>query len=544
MKKTVFVILICVLTGLISSGLWAEPKDLSNEACMECHGDSSIEPVSERGAQKNLHVDGNLYREGAHSEMQCIECHYQEDCPEVFDRSVETLASIERRGCIDCHGKYFQDKEIAFQESVHHKEIGEPFGCSSCHDQHTVPPTLTESNIIFYDVHDRIRSDNTQCLSCHDKAERYSQFSDDPMPDIRVGHAFLPNPERHWDSVRCVDCHTPYQEMAYHKILSRKESRHNCIQCHNAKSMLTQKLYREPLVEDNFKFIGSGFFQEDGLKKRYQSAGFDIANIIQRQNQQKPDKAADSDEHFLNKYLFDSAYVIGATRNTRVDFLIGLVVGITALAVILHGVIRMLTSPMRKGNGGREETTYLYSKPTRYWHWLNALLFIVLIVTGFNMHFADIDNAWLSFELSVTFHNAAALLVIIGYLFYLAASVVNGNIKNYLPHFRQFFTKLYRQTRFYLFDIFLGRPHPYPAEKGNKFNPLQKAAYVFVMFILFPILIGSGIVMYLPALAPKELMGYPGIYPIAMVHYGAAVLFVMFLMVHLYLSTTDRKSVV
>ncbi len=235
--------------------------------------------------------------------------------------------------------------------------------------------------------------------------------------------------------------------------------------------------------------------------------------------------------------------MIGATRNTLIDYLSLIVILLSAIGVLIHGGIRFVAARLRPFSTGKVEKEYLYSIHTRVWHWINAVLFLILIITGFNMHFADIEGSLLPFDLSVELHNITAVLLIAGYIFYLVTSIINGNIKNYMPNFGEIFTRLYRQARFYLYDIFLGRPHPYPPEKGDKFNPLQKATYIVVMFILFPVLIISGIVLFYPSMAPEEMMGYPGIYPIALVHYITSILFVLFLVIHVYLSTTgDRVS--
>jgi len=547
-NRLFYIIVLVLISGILVTAGFSQnkKKDASNDKCFECHGDSSIEAKSDRGKKLLLYVDKELYSEGAHQEFYCIECHNNRDCPEYYERPVEETAKIEQRDCEECHKKYFHKEEEEYKKSVHYTEIGEKFNCTSCHDQHTMTPTLTEQNVVFYDVMERIRSDNNQCLNCHTNEERYSLFKkeDEEMPDIHQSHSFLPNAELHWDSVRCIDCHTPMDKIEYHNILERDKSKFNCIECHTAKSMLSEKLYMEPRIFNDFKFINTGFFSASELKKRYKNAGINIAQIIEEQEKEEQEARTPGEEgNILNKYLFDNAYVIGATRNTFIDYVALIVILLSAIGVLIHGGIRFVADRLRPFQAGNVETEYLYSLHTRIWHWVNAILFLILVVTGFNMHFADIDDSILPFDLSVELHNISALLLIVGYLFYLVTSIINGNIKNYMPNFGEIFTRLYRQTRFYLYDIFLGRPHPYPPEKGNKFNPLQKATYIVVMFILFPVLIVSGIVMFFPSIAPEEMFKYPGIYPIALVHYITSILFVIFLIIHVYLSTTgDRVS--
>ena len=60
------------------------------------------------------------------------------------------------------------------------------------------------------------------------------------------------------------------------------------------------------------------------------------------------------------------------------------------------------------------------------------------------------------------------------------------------------------------------------------------------MYLLMPVLIGSGIVFLYPELAPDQLFGFDGLLPIALLHYLAAMALLLFLLTHVYLGTTGR----
>ena len=134
------------------------------------------------------------------------------------------------------------------------------------------------------------------------------------------------------------------------------------------------------------------------------------------------------------------------------------------------------------------ERIYLYPLWLRLWHWSNAFLFFVLIVTGFSLHFAG-TTAWLiDFKTAVFFHNVAGFTLGGLYLFFVVASILSGNYKHYIPKLRGLLAAIKRQARFYLYGIFVGEPHPYHATLENRFNPLQQITYLQIMYLLLPLL--------------------------------------------------------
>ena len=58
------------------------------------------------------------------------------------------------------------------------------------------------------------------------------------------------------------------------------------------------------------------------------------------------------------------------------------------------------------------------------------------------------------------------------------------NYKFYIPEFRGLTRKLKLQTRYYIYGVFKGEPHPFDVNEQNKFNPMQKLTYFFVMFLI------------------------------------------------------------
>ena len=51
----------------------------------------------------------------------------------------------------------------------------------------------------------------------------------------------------------------------------------------------------------------------------------------------------------------------------------------------------------------------------RVWHWSNALLFVVLLITGLSMHYSAPDRPTVGFRTTVLVHNTAGVLLTLCY---------------------------------------------------------------------------------------------------------------------------------
>ncbi len=183
---------------------------------------------------------------------------------------------------------------------------------------------------------------------------------------------------------------------------------------------------------------------------------------------------------------------------------------------------------------------FLYPIWLRIWHWLNALLFVVLILSGMSLHYSGSGDFLFSFEVSMIAHNTAGIALSFIYLIYFIMNIFSGNIKHYLPSLKNFIGRSIKQARFYTFGIFLGEPHPYHASEKEKFNPMQQMAYFFVVFIGFPVIILSGWFLMFPEIAPDEIFGMGGVWPMAMLHTVMGFFLTIFMFAHIYLATTGN----
>jgi thiosulfate reductase cytochrome b subunit len=183
------------------------------------------------------------------------------------------------------------------------------------------------------------------------------------------------------------------------------------------------------------------------------------------------------------------------------------------------------------------ERIYLLPVWLRLWHWTNALLIITLTVTGISLHFADPGLMLVPFAWAARIHNFAGVSLACLYSFFVIANIVTGNWWQYVPKPPGIMARVWKQTVYYGYGIFVGAPHPFPPTKEVNFNALQAIIYWFIMYIVMPTVVASGLVFLYPQFAPDKLFGLDGLLPIAMVHYLAGTVIVTFMIAHIYLGT-------
>ncbi|NSL55720.1 cytochrome b/b6 domain-containing protein [Uliginosibacterium aquaticum] len=189
-------------------------------------------------------------------------------------------------------------------------------------------------------------------------------------------------------------------------------------------------------------------------------------------------------------------------------------------------------------DGGR---IYILPGWVRIWHWCNALLILTLIATGISLHFAGGKAPLIEFSLAVRIHNVAGLLLVVLYIFFVVANAVTGNWWQFVPRPPGILERCLKQTRFYLWGVFKGETEPYPVTREENFNTLQAITYWFMIYLVMPVLVGSGLIFMFPQFAPGEMFGLDGLLPVAVLHYASACIVLAFLIAHVYLCTFGKK---
>ncbi|MFA6413007.1 MAG: cytochrome b/b6 domain-containing protein [Syntrophales bacterium] len=179
---------------------------------------------------------------------------------------------------------------------------------------------------------------------------------------------------------------------------------------------------------------------------------------------------------------------------------------------------------------------YLHPLPLRIWHWLNAFIVIMLIVTGLYLRLHGIA-ALKPHDPVLLWHKGMGLAMIIATLFWFIYNISSGNLRRHYGIKSRDIHGIFVQARFYLYSIFGGGENPFQASAADKYNPLQKIAYDAVMLIFLPVQALTGLLfMDIPPLRDYllsvNLFGLLGA-----MHLIFAYLLVLYLIVHLYMAT-------
>ncbi|WDP89119.1 MAG: cytochrome b/b6 domain-containing protein [Desulfobacter sp.] len=173
---------------------------------------------------------------------------------------------------------------------------------------------------------------------------------------------------------------------------------------------------------------------------------------------------------------------------------------------------------------------YLYTRFERLWHWFQALMIFILLITGFEVHGT---YTLLGFKTAVTVHNFVGLSWLILFAFFVFWLLTTGEWKQYIPTTK----KLFDVVLYYAYGIFKGQSHPVQKSKGAKHNPLQRIAYLGISAMLLPVQMATGLLYYLYNVVPGGL----DLSILAVVHTLVAFLLVNFLIIHLYMTTTGHS---
>ncbi len=233
----------------------------------------------------------------------------------------------------------------------------------------------------------------------------------------------------------------------------------------------------------------------------------------------------------------DAIYVFGATRIALVDTLGALAFVGTLLGVTGHGLLRYVAWRRRPHEHGATRRVHMYDAYRRFWHWLQAISIVALLVTGLVIHRPDVFAAF-SFSGVVTLHNVLAALLVVNAALSLFYHLATEQMRAYIPRPYGFFDDSIRQTKYYLSGIFKGEAHPFEKTPEDRMNPIQKATYFGILNVLLPLQILTGALMWGVQRWPEAATALGGLPLLAPLHSLVAWLFATFIVGHVYLTTT------
>jgi len=461
--------------------------EITNQQCMDCHNPDILK-LSKEDLAEQVVVDDKavpprpkpLYVFGelnlAIKEKPYADGVHADITCVNCHKDVVELPHPQRLKAVDCK-ECHEETVDTVKASAHGEKAGpKAVKCIGCHDVHYGKGQGAYTK----DFERKI------CEDCH-KANGM---------DTLKGHQKVYEPKMHLTALACMTCHQGAKP-GVHFIPSVKTKVVSCEACHSKYSILGTK-EEKPVP----------------LLAYIQQTSFINSDILKKYN-----------------------YVLGANRIPALDALIILVVLGTFGLPIVHGGLRILTR--RKGPIHLpEEKILLHPLLERIWHWFQALCIVMLTITGIMLHWPEKFAS--CFQWAVDWHNWFGWAAVIAWLFWFVYNLVTGRISHYIPKKGDIPKRVIVQAKFYGSGIFKHEPHPYAPSEDNKFNPLQKIAYLKFQLILLPLLLISGLLYMYPETFKGVINAIGGLAVLAIVHYILAALFVAFLIAHLYLATTGE----
>ena len=181
-----------------------------------------------------------------------------------------------------------------------------------------------------------------------------------------------------------------------------------------------------------------------------------------------------------------------------------------------------------------EARIYIYKRYERFWHWSQALLIIVMMISGFEVHGS---YALFGFKPAVQIHTLAAWALLTLWAFTIFWQFTTGEWKQYLPSLKN----VDAMIRYYVIGIFKDVPHPFRKTVVKKHNPLQRLAYLALLAVISPIIWISGLLYLFYAQWPLlGLERWLGLEAVAVAHTAGAYMITAFFFIHVYLTTTGH----
>ena len=100
---------------------------------------------------------------------------------------------------------------------------------------------------------------------------------------------------------------------------------------------------------------------------------------------------------------------------------------------------------------------YLYPKWIRLWHLLNAVLVILLILSGISIRYPGEDMKFIFiYPKAIQWHNISAILLTLNYIYFVIGNYLSENGKYYKIPLKTFWSGMGKQFKYYAYGIFRG----------------------------------------------------------------------------------------
>ncbi|MBN8457150.1 MAG: cytochrome b/b6 domain-containing protein [Verrucomicrobia bacterium] len=411
---------LATLAMALNTGAAAEDV-LSNEKCLECHGDKDLTKELPDGKEKSLFTDEKMLGRSVHAKVKCAECH--EGIGEDHPGDEKAVAPV---ACAKCH----EPQSHTFGASVHgqakSKGDTKAADCAACHGTHEV--------LRRTDVGSKIHSANLvkTCGDCHQAAaaEVATSVHGKAMAKGEV------------DAATCLDCHAEHQ---ISKLSGGKPSAHTseaCANCH-ASAKINSRFGLPGDRVQTFKESFHGLAAQGGstvaancaschgyhkiLPSKDPASTIHPSKLLETCGKCHPGAS----EHFVEGKIHSTEAGgggVGETVNQWVKVIYLWLIGLTVVLLGLHNGIAWWRKVVafKKLQGATVERMDLNQ---RFQHLVLMVSFLLLAVTGFALKFPNTWYAHLmgSEDIRRGIHRIAGLVMLGGGIYHIGYAVATRN---------------------------------------------------------------------------------------------------------------------
>jgi len=229
----------------------------ADQKCLTCHSMAGLSKSLGDGEKLSLHVASDDFSNSVHRVVGCTGCHREVDIakhPVMNSIASAREYTLEKtQVCRNCHVAKFEQYEGSIHSSL--VQAGDPTApvCSSCHDVHAVQAMATFEPVngepcksCHEDIFEaysgsmhgqaRVGAGHLQapiCADCHQAHDVQAVAAGDRIKQACLGchegamlahDEWLPNSNRHLDTIACPVCHSPMAERAVDLRLYDKQS--------------------------------------------------------------------------------------------------------------------------------------------------------------------------------------------------------------------------------------------------------------------------------------------------------------------------------
>ena len=317
MKKSVWVWTFLFLVAVSSHPICL--AQVSNEDCLSCHSDKTMEKKRSDGSTQSLFVDEGAFKSSMHREMSCIDCHGDiteiphppelktPDCSgchaDAANQVAKGLHNKIRGLCWPCHGKHdikssgdaqsftnranqsnlcikcHQDREDKTFTGYKHSQVVFQGGaegkvaCYQCHVPHLAnilepsqscnkchPQILVE---LQKSVHAQVKGGaQPTCSDCHKEHLRVEETKDEKLTKIES------------EISECRKCHSEVTEQYFKGLHGKELEKGNfdtptCISCHGKHGILSSQDPQSPIFHTNIVSMCVKCHEDEKLTEKY-----------------------------------------------------------------------------------------------------------------------------------------------------------------------------------------------------------------------------------------------------------------------------------